>query len=339
MEIMGLNLATFFTQLFSIILMDLVLGGDNAIVIGMACRNLNKDVRMKGVVLGTVGAVIIRVIATLLVVWLLKIKFLMVIGGLLLIYIGTKLMVQEEEDSDIPADDQLFEELCTRADELELQIGIERNTSQENSNGYRIELAQVYAQLDRLLNGWEQLKVNNRYEICRAYPYQIRLISNKRVVNPFFDHSANYIRINLTTRTGGRRMWLLHRVIAEQWIPNPEHKQCVDHINGDTHDYRRENLRWATRSENSRNIHSHNRVAYEFVNELPDGAFQVTSYGEHSIENLYYSDDKFYLWNGIQYRLLRICDQVNSVAFVNVKDTLGNPFQLRYNVFKFEHNL
>ncbi|MDR0886406.1 MAG: TerC family protein [Clostridiales Family XIII bacterium] len=113
MEIMGLSLAAFFTQLFSIVLMDLVLGGDNAIVIGLACRNLNKNVRMKGVVLGTVGAVVIRVIATILVVWLLKIKFLMAIGGLLLIYIGTKLMIQEEEGTEVEASNSLIRAIVT----------------------------------------------------------------------------------------------------------------------------------------------------------------------------------------------------------------------------------
>jgi YjbE family integral membrane protein len=110
---MGLSLSEFFSQLFAIVLMDLVLGGDNAIVIGLACRNLDKKVRMKGVVLGTAGAVVIRVVATILVVWLLKIKFLMLAGGVLLVYIGCKLMVQEDETNDVKASNSLLKAIIT----------------------------------------------------------------------------------------------------------------------------------------------------------------------------------------------------------------------------------
>ncbi|WP_243292208.1 TerC family protein [Bacillus sp. FJAT-47783] len=86
----------FLSSLMSIIIIDLVLAGDNAIVIGLAARNLPKDQQKKAVVWGTAGAIIIRTIATLAVVWLLQIPGLLFIGGILLIWIAFKLMQGED---------------------------------------------------------------------------------------------------------------------------------------------------------------------------------------------------------------------------------------------------
>lgn len=80
----------FLTALVSIIIIDLVLAGDNAIVIGLAARNVDKANQKKVIIWGTVGAVIIRVIATVLVTYLLQIYGLRLIGGLALIYIAYK---------------------------------------------------------------------------------------------------------------------------------------------------------------------------------------------------------------------------------------------------------
>ena len=78
----------FLSALLSIIIIDLVLAGDNAIVIGLAARNLPKHQQKKAVIWGTVGAVVIRALATLFVVWLLKVPGLLLIGGILLVWIA-----------------------------------------------------------------------------------------------------------------------------------------------------------------------------------------------------------------------------------------------------------
>jgi YjbE family integral membrane protein len=88
--------ADYFSALLSIIVIDLVLAGDNAIVIGLAARTLPKDQQKKVILWGTAGAIIIRIIATLAVVWLLKIPGLLVIGGVLLIWIAYKLLAEEK---------------------------------------------------------------------------------------------------------------------------------------------------------------------------------------------------------------------------------------------------
>lgn len=93
----------FLTALLSIIIIDLVLAGDNAIVIGLAARNLPKQDQKKVIVWGTVGAVIIRIIATIFVVSLLNIPGLHLIGGLVLVWIAIKLVTEEHEEHDIKA--------------------------------------------------------------------------------------------------------------------------------------------------------------------------------------------------------------------------------------------
>ncbi|GAB3625405.1 membrane protein [Pandoraea terrae] len=89
-----------------IIMIDILLGGDNAVVIALACRNLPAKQRLQGVMWGTAGAIILRVILIAFAVTLLNIPFLKAIGGLLLLWIGVKLMLPDADahDNVKPAD-------------------------------------------------------------------------------------------------------------------------------------------------------------------------------------------------------------------------------------------
>lgn len=100
---MELFSAEFFSALLSIIVIDLVLAGDNAIVIGLAARNLPKEQQKKAIIWGTVGAIIIRAAATLVVVWLLELPGLHLVGGILLIWIAYKLLVDDQDEHNIEA--------------------------------------------------------------------------------------------------------------------------------------------------------------------------------------------------------------------------------------------
>ncbi len=93
---MELFSAEFFSALFAIIVIDLVLAGDNAIVIALAARNLPKHLQRRAIVWGAVGAIVVRVLATVAVVWLLRIPGLLFVGGALLIWIAYKLLLPEE---------------------------------------------------------------------------------------------------------------------------------------------------------------------------------------------------------------------------------------------------
>lgn len=88
---------------FQIILIDILLGGDNAIIIALACRNLEKNQRIKGILWGTAGAIIMRVILIAFAMSLLLIPYLKIIGAILLLWIGVKLLVPQEEHHEVKA--------------------------------------------------------------------------------------------------------------------------------------------------------------------------------------------------------------------------------------------
>ncbi|HET7627772.1 MAG TPA: TerC family protein [Bacillales bacterium] len=90
----------FWTSLFSIFIINIVLSGDNAVVIALASRKLPEEQQKKAVFWGSFGAIALRVVLTLVAVWLLKIPFLQFIGGLLLIWIAYKLLNENHDEGD-----------------------------------------------------------------------------------------------------------------------------------------------------------------------------------------------------------------------------------------------
>ena len=84
------------TAVLQIVAIDIILGGDNAIVIALACRNLPKHQQRVGILWGTAGAIILRVILVFFATSLMEIPGLRLIGGILLIWIGIKLLTEVE---------------------------------------------------------------------------------------------------------------------------------------------------------------------------------------------------------------------------------------------------
>jgi len=84
--------AEFFSALLAIIIIDLVLAGDNAIVIALAARNLPPHLQCITIIVGTAAAVVVRIGMTLAIVWLLRIPGLLLAGGILLVWIAYKLL-------------------------------------------------------------------------------------------------------------------------------------------------------------------------------------------------------------------------------------------------------
>jgi len=87
------------SALLAIVVIDLVLAGDNAIVIALVARGLPPNLRRRTIVWGTFGAVAVRVLMTLIVVWLLRIPGLLVVGGLFLVWVAYKLLAPVHQDS------------------------------------------------------------------------------------------------------------------------------------------------------------------------------------------------------------------------------------------------
>jgi YjbE family integral membrane protein len=100
----------FWVDVFKIIMIDLLLSGDNAVVIALACRNLPEAQRKKGIMFGVGGAIGLRIVLTFFAVTLLSLPYLKLVGALLLLWIGIKLILPEEEHSadNIKADTRLL---------------------------------------------------------------------------------------------------------------------------------------------------------------------------------------------------------------------------------------
>ncbi|TCP29742.1 YjbE family integral membrane protein [Scopulibacillus darangshiensis] len=100
-------------SVLNIVLIDIILGGDNAVVIALACRRLPVRQRNKAILLGTGLAVILRIVLTAMMVSLLQVPYLLLIGGLMLIYIAFKLLINKEEDVNIKAGTSLLSAVRT----------------------------------------------------------------------------------------------------------------------------------------------------------------------------------------------------------------------------------
>ena len=102
-------------QALQIIWVNILLSGDNAVVIALACRSLPDSQRNKAVMLGAAAAVVLRIIFTLMTTALLGLPWVKLVGGLILLWIAIKLMVPEDEDPDVAAHNNLWRAVQTVA--------------------------------------------------------------------------------------------------------------------------------------------------------------------------------------------------------------------------------
>ena len=180
---------------------------------------------------------------------------------------------------------------------------------------------------------WEEVINHPDYEICSAYPYPIR---NKRAGRILKESIAGvgYYQVYLD----GNKYYK-HRLVATQWIPNddPALKDQVDHINRDKSDNHISNLRWVSASENLLNRSTKNTT---FIDELPEFAIAVEHYGKHNdIQDLYFCDDVFYVYTGVNYKSLTKHQNYSGYYFVKVKLPDQPLLKICYSKFKHEYNL
>jgi len=99
---MEITTAAFWAALGSIILANILLSGDNAVVIALAARSLPPHQQKKAIFFGSAAAIVMRIVLTLIAVEMLKWPFLKIVGGLLLVYIGVTLLLEDDDgDGDI----------------------------------------------------------------------------------------------------------------------------------------------------------------------------------------------------------------------------------------------
>jgi len=178
---------------------------------------------------------------------------------------------------------------------------------------------------------WIDCVVDNDYQIFTEYPYQIRRKSNHRIIKESA-MSNGYIQCYLNAKH-----YLKHRIVAQQFVSNPENLPEVDHVNHNRADNRISNIRWCSRSINLKNKSSHKGVEYEFYDEIPtdepNDIIEVVEYGEHRFNNLFYCNGHFYHDNGETYRKLHFNNDRGNI-FVCVKDTNSVNAKISINKFK-----
>ncbi len=109
-----LSSPAFWVALGQIVAIDILLGGDNAVVIALACRKLPPAQRTKGILWGTAGAIVLRVVLILFAMTLLNLPFLKLVGALLLVWIGVKLLAPDDGDhSSVQGSDRLLTAIKT----------------------------------------------------------------------------------------------------------------------------------------------------------------------------------------------------------------------------------
>jgi hypothetical protein len=145
---------------------------------------------------------------------------------------------------------------------------------------------------------WQTSVVKEDYEICANFPHQIRKKANGRILKESFSRGYHLVTLN-------RKLQRKHRIIALQFIPNPDNLPQVDHINRIRNDNRIENLRWVSCSENSQNKSSNKGCYYEYFDVLPAPCRPFIFYNGHDLEGYMVDENhNIYFHNGLMYRKL-----------------------------------
>src|SRR5262245_56502875 len=111
MELLGTSF--FWISLGQIMMINIMLSGDNAVVIALASRALPEKQQKQAIIFGSVGAIVLRVILTFFAVMLLTLPWLKLVGGILLFYIGVKMLIPEEGEKNLDAHSKLWAAIKT----------------------------------------------------------------------------------------------------------------------------------------------------------------------------------------------------------------------------------
>ena len=190
----------------------------------------------------------------------------------------------------------------------------------------------------------EDLCINSDYTISTVYPYTITRKSTGHIVTASVDKNSGYVKVSIN---GNRES--LHRLVALQWIPIPEHISMipigaleVDHKNKVRSDYHIENLEWVTRSENAKNKTKYKDYTPDYVNHLSSNAIAVTRYGSHTIADLYYDNDEFY-YKAYDTEYRRIEQNLNNnkipTLYISYRDIDNKRISITVNKFKKDYHI
>ncbi|MBP2631343.1 MAG: putative rane protein [Firmicutes bacterium] len=195
----------------SILVLDLILSGDNAILIALACKNLPLDKRKKAMFIGCFGAIVIRVCLTLFATNLLSIAYLQFFGGLALLYIAINLLINHDEEDDTQSNKPvtllsaiktiLFADLIMSLDNIISLAGIAQTVP---SGKWSLIICGLLASIPLVLCGSQLfLTLMNRFSIIVYLGAGIlaftagKLIVTDRAMGFYFANFSGYIEFLL----------------------------------------------------------------------------------------------------------------------------------------------
>jgi hypothetical protein len=180
------------------------------------------------------------------------------------------------------------------------------------------------------------LKSNEGWEILNIEPHTIRRVKDKFTPKESTKVDG-YIRLHLDSADCYK-----HRLIAEQFVSNPNNYNAVDHIDVNRTNNEITNLRGVSSLQNNRNLGEHNKqFENEIVEEIDDESVKVLEYGKRKFEDgiYYFHEDTFFKFNGMKYEKLHVCKTSGGSKAVYVRDENNKKVTLLYSKFKKQYNL
>ncbi|KAK8887174.1 hypothetical protein M9Y10_038212 [Tritrichomonas musculus] len=185
------------------------------------------------------------------------------------------------------------------------------------------------------------------YEILNDFPYTIRRKKKHYVIKESINQKG-YPSVHLNCKKLEK-----HRIIAKQFLPNPNNFPEVDHINKIRDDYHIDNLRWCDRVMNNRNRSSnHTGVVYEFVYNIPDEAMVVDFYDMKTERREFNDKEYYYYYNeetgedifyrritDEEYRVLHVNECKCGLKYVNLNYKNNKTTSMMINRFKRQHDI
>ena len=177
---------------------------------------------------------------------------------------------------------------------------------------------------------WQELVVDKDYEINTNNLYEIRRKGTNKKIKLTLDSKGYYVcSLN-------RKTFKHHRVVAIQFIPNPEGKPDIDHMNHVRNDNNISNLRWVSHYENMQNTGGYAGKSFVFTEEIDKECMEIKRYGNRTLEGYYYdfNQDIFYHreFDG-KYRILNVFRYKDGRRFVKMYD--NNHVRFDFCVKKF----